>query len=234
MPVTLPKATRRILLLFLLASVALMSNCASSIPVNAGWYQGIIQIDGQDEDWKGLWVIPEGAPLAFATKNHTETLYLAIKSNNPWVIQHAAQVGFEILIDHKGKRAGRYILRHTGEVPRVRDVNALSAIQRENIAEAQRMSILNGVISLKSHDGRGHSLVTAKKGLGMGRYKDGEWFCEFSIPLTGLKVRPNPGDSIGVGVEILDGPTAGLRTFQKPAGFEQAIWFKVKLATPPE
>ena len=68
-------------------------------------------------------------------------------------------------------------------------------------------------------------------GTGMGRYKDGEWFCEFSIPLTALKMMPKAGGSLGVGIQILDGPTAGLRTFQKPEGIEQAIWFKVKLAT---
>jgi len=231
MPVAFHRLTRQLSFLFLLISVMLVSNCASSIPVNAGWYQGIIQIDGQDADWTGLWVIPGGAPLAFATKNHTETLYLAIKSTNPWIIQHATQVGFEILIDHKGKQTGRYVLTHTGEMPVVRDVNALTTMQREKIAEAQRMKMLNGLISLKSTDGRGRSLVTAKKGTGMGRYKDGEWFCEFSIPLTALKVMPKPGGSLGVGIQILDGPTAGLRTFQKPESIEQAIWFKVKLAT---
>ena len=42
-------------------SAVLMNNCAGSIPVDAGWDQGIVQIDGQDANWKGLWVVPEGA-----------------------------------------------------------------------------------------------------------------------------------------------------------------------------
>ena len=223
----------RIFILALVLMVGLFNSCASSIPVDAGWYQGIVQIDGQDADWKGLWVVPEGAPLAFATKNHHETLYLAIKSTNPWMIQHATQVGFDILIDRKGKRAGRYRLSHVGEIPYVRDISTLSTVQREKIAEAQRMKILNGVIRLKSYDRRGRQLPVAFKGLGMGSYRDGYWFCEFAIPLTALKVPPKPGDTIGVGIEVLTGPVAGLRTFQAPLGTGQPIWFKVQLAANP-
>ncbi|MCF7808448.1 MAG: hypothetical protein K9M49_02795 [Candidatus Marinimicrobia bacterium] len=210
-----------------------MNSCASSIPVDASWYQGIIQIDGQAVDWNGLWVVPEGSPLAFATKNHDETLYLAIKSSNPWMIQHATQAGFEILIDRKGKQRPRYTLRHDGEIPEVRHVPSLNPEQREKVAEAQRMRILNGVIKLKSYDAHGRQLPINFKGLGMGRYKDGEWFCEFSIPLTALKVPPKSGDTIGVGVHIMDGPVAGLRTFQAPLGAGQPIWFTVKLASSP-
>ena len=81
------KNKKNILMFSILSIVLLTAGCTAAIVMSSSWYVGLVEIDGFDEDWAGLWRFPEESPVAFAVKNHNETLYLAFRTSNPRVIR---------------------------------------------------------------------------------------------------------------------------------------------------
>jgi len=191
---------KKIIQLFLALSLGvLMAGCTVAMVMSSSWYQGYIQIDGYNEDWAGLWGFPEESPVAFAAKNHGETLFLAFRTNNAKVIRQAAFGGFAIIIDTKGGAKGRYGLRFEAQELQIGNLQNLTRAKLEPQINAHMMQLLNGQIAVKNSDGQGHIQPFNYRGAVMSSYDGDEWFIEASVPMAAMKQHPKYGGKIGLG-----------------------------------
>lgn len=100
------KIKKIIPLVLFLTLLVFIVGCSGGAVMSSGWYEGVVEIDGYEDDWAGLWGFPEESPVTFAVKNHDETFYLAFSTHDPKVIRQAAFGGFAIILDSKGGRTG--------------------------------------------------------------------------------------------------------------------------------
>lgn len=216
----------------------LLLACSASMVMQSGWYRGIVKIDGQLEDWNGLWQFPEGGKVALASKNDLENLFLGIKTRDGLIIRRIATQGFQVMIDRKGGHRSRYGLIYTGKLQAPLNKETLKGAKEEELFLASLNTALSGPIRLTSVDQNDDIQPFDFRGSAVSRYADGEWFCEFKIPLTGLKKLPEPGSSIGVGFKTALSRTDPM-AFPDPRAVKQELitnewWVKMILAMPPD
>ena len=233
------KTARLKLILVSLIGIMIMA-CTMVVLIPADWYVGLVEIDGDDADWYGKWVLPPESPVAFAVKNHSETLYLAFKTTNEEVIRQAGLNGFVVLIDSKGGQTGRYGLRFEAPQLPVRAMSQTAASVRRQFVDSQIQMSLNGPISVKSSDGQGNIQPVVYRGHIISKYSQGQWFCEASIPLTALKRVPKYGDKLGVGLRTIPRkPDEAFSLYvnypelSQPGIYSGPWWVKVQLAQEP-
>jgi len=178
---------------------AIIAGCSAVIVMSSSWYQGLIEIDGYDQDWAGLWRFPDESPVAFAVKNHNETLYLAFRTTDMNVIRQAAFGGFAAIIDTKGGLTGRYGLRFAAPDPEIPNIQNITTAKLEPLLFAHMKTMLNGQIRAKISDGQGNIQPFKYKGAIFSYFDGDTWFLEASVPMAAMKQRPNAGGKIGVG-----------------------------------
>jgi|FLOH01.1.fsa_nt_gi hypothetical protein len=213
--------------------------CSAPMQMQSGWYRGIVQIDGKLDDWDGLWRFPENGRLALAAKNDGQDLYLAVKTRDKRVIRNIASSGFEVLIDRKGGQTGRYRLQYSSTIsPSLYNKMSLSADFHENMINKALTQALVGPLKLRSVNWQGNMQEFTGRGSSYSSYQDDEWFCEFKVPMSGLKTIPAPGSKIGIGFAAY--PPAGNQTSYSASqsasteNIKTEWWVKLTLATPPE
>lgn len=179
--------------------MALVLGCTAGLVMTSGWYQGYVEIDGYDEDWAGLWGFPDESSVAFAVKNHDETLYLAFSTHDQKVIRQAAFGGFAIILDSKGGNTGRYGLRFEASDPEIIDPHKMAASKLKPLLAAHMHQTLNGRIPIKISDGRGNIQPFKYRGAVFSSFDGDTWFLEASLPMAAMKHHPKKGGKIGVG-----------------------------------
>ena len=213
--------------------------CSAPMQMQSGWYRGVVRIDGKLDDWDGLWRFPENGKLALAAKNDGQDMYLAVKTQDKRIIQNIATSGFEVLIDRKGGQKGRYRLQFTGNVsPSVYNRMTLSTDLHEDMINKALTQALMGPLKLRSVNYQGNMQEFTARGSSFSSYKEGEWSCEFKVPMSGLKTMPAPGSKIGVGFSAyFPPPSPRSITVLQPGPTETIItewWVKLTLASPPK
>lgn len=226
-------------LIIVLSFVTLILGCTATLVMSSSWYQGFIEIDGYDEDWAGLWRFPEESPVAFAVKNHHETLYLAFRTTDERVMRQAAFGGFAAILDTKGGTTGRYGLRFEAPDPLVPNIQNITTAKLEPLMTAHMKTMLNGHIRVKISDGRGNIQPFKYRGAIFSTYDGDSWFLEASIPMAAMKQAPNAGGKVGVGFLTLAkySPLASYNAAYanlSQNGFGTGPWWvKVQLAKDP-
>jgi len=213
--------------------------CSAPMQMQSGWYRGVVRIDGKLDDWDGLWRFPENGKLALAAKNDGQDLYLAVKTRDKRIIRNIATSGFEVLIDRKGGQTGRYRLQFSGTVsPSIYNRMTLSTDLHEDMIDKALTQTLIGPLKLRSVNYQGKMQEFSARGSSFSSYKEGEWSCEFKVPMSGLKTMPVPGSKIGVGFSAYPPPRSPrVDAVLQPKPTETIItewWVKLTLATPPE
>ena len=223
----------------ILSIVLLTAGCTAAIVMSSSWYVGLVEIDGFDEDWAGLWRFPEESPVAFAVKNHNETLYLAFRTSNPRVIRQAAFGGFAAILDSKGGHTGRYGLRFEAPDLDIPNIQNITTARLEPLLTGHVNKMLNGHIRVNISDGQGNIQPYKYRGAVFSSFDGDTWFVEASVPMTAMKQRPNAGGEIGVGFRTIPkrSPLASYNTTYAELsqnGFSSGPWWvKVKLAKDP-
>ena len=191
-------AARRLAKLSILFCSALLVTCAAQTELPGRWSSGEQVMDGLDAEWLGHYLMPSDQALGIAASNDGEFLYVGMKVRNPDIIRQAGLRGFTLWLDKDGGTRQRLGIRFAGLRSLLPRMSAQGGIDMESMRFALAEA-LTGPLPLQMIDAHEEEIPFIVSASAVSEVSQGEWFCEFKIPLILLGSGRTTPESVGVG-----------------------------------
>jgi len=89
--------------LILLPGLLLLSGC-NDIELNSNWNNSTMVVDGELTEWNEDLLAPPKEPVAFAVRNDSDYLYLALRTFDPELMRQIVMTGLTVWLDPDGDR----------------------------------------------------------------------------------------------------------------------------------